>query len=84
MRFLIENLKEVKQIMRLSYHKDTDSLYIHLVERPGVEADEVAPGIVIDFDSHGKPVGIDIDHAKNVIDLTTLDTESLPLKDKSV
>ncbi|GJQ61180.1 MAG: DUF2283 domain-containing protein [Candidatus Scalindua sp. AMX11] len=66
--------------MRLSYHKDTDSLYIHLVEKPGVEADEVAPGIVIDFDSNGKPVGIDIEHAKNIIDLTTLDTESLPLK----
>lgn len=31
--------------MRLSYHKDTDSLYIHLVERAGVEAHEVAPGI---------------------------------------
>ncbi|MCP4988323.1 MAG: DUF2283 domain-containing protein [Colwellia sp.] len=69
--------------MRLSYHKDTDSLYIHLVERPGVDAEEVAPGIVIDFDSQGKPVGIDIDHAKNVIDLTTLDTESIPLKVKS-
>ncbi len=69
--------------MKLSYHKDTDSLYIHLVERPGVDADEVAPGIVIDFDSQGKPVGIDIDHAKNVIDLTMLDTESIPLKVKS-
>jgi len=66
--------------MRLSYHKDTDSLYIHLVERPGVEADEVAPGIVIDFDSNGKPVGIDIEHAKNIIDLTTLNAESIPLK----
>lgn len=69
--------------MRLRYHKDTDSLYIHLVERPGVEADEVAPGIVVDFDANGKPVGIDIEHAMNVIDLTTLDTESLPIKVKS-
>ncbi|MCP4264353.1 MAG: DUF2283 domain-containing protein [Candidatus Brocadiaceae bacterium] len=69
--------------MRLSYHEDTDSLYIHLVERPGVDADEVAPGIVVDFDTNGKPVGIDIEHAKNVIDLTTLETKSLPLKVKS-
>ncbi len=66
--------------MRLSYHPDTDSLYIHLVERPGTEAHEVAPGIVIDFDAEGKPVGIDIDHAQNVLDLTTLESESLPLK----
>jgi len=69
--------------MRLSYHEETDSLYIHLVERPGVDADEVAPGIVVDFDTNGKPVGIDIEHAKNVIDLTTLETGSLPLRVKS-
>nr|VFJ63895.1 MAG: Uncharacterized protein YuzE [Candidatus Kentron sp. FW] len=66
--------------MKLSYHADTDSLYIHLVERPGVEARELAPGIVIDFDDGGKPVGIDIDHAGNVLDLTTVETESLPLE----
>ncbi len=69
--------------MRLSYHKDTDSLYIHLVERPGVETEEVAEGLVIDFDADGKPVGIDIEHAKNVIDLTKLDTESLPINGKA-
>jgi len=69
--------------MRLSYHRDTDSLYIHLVERPGVEASEVAPGIIVDFDTEGKPVGIDVEHAKNVLDLTTIETESLPLKVKS-
>ena len=68
--------------MRLSYHADTDSLYIHLVEHPGVEAREVAAGVVVDFDADGKPVGIDIDHAQNIIDLTTLEAESLPLKVK--
>ncbi|MBT9141379.1 MAG: hypothetical protein DDT30_01971 [Dehalococcoidia bacterium] len=65
--------------MRLSYHADTDSLYIHLVERPGIEAHEVAPGVVVDFDANGKPVGIDIDHAQSILDLTTLEAESLPL-----
>ena len=69
--------------MRLSYHEDTDSLYIHLVERPGIEAREVAPGLVVDFDAEGKPVGIDIDHAQNLLDLTTLEAESLPLKAKA-
>ncbi len=68
--------------MRLSYHSDTDSLYIHLVERPGTEAREVAPGIMVDFDAEGKAVGIDIDHAQNILDLTTLEAESLPLKVK--
>lgn len=69
--------------MRLSYHEDTDSLYIHLVERPGIEAREIAPGLVADFDAEGKPVGIDIDHARNILDLTTLEAESLPLKAKA-
>ena len=69
--------------MRLSYHADTDSLYIHLVEHPGTEAREVAPGLVIDFDAEGKPVGIDIDHARNVLDLSSLETDSLPLKAKT-
>lgn len=70
--------------MRLSYHADTDSLYIHLVEHPGVEAREVAEGVVVDFDAEGKPVGIDIDHAQKILDLTTLEAESLPLKIKTV
>lgn len=69
--------------MKLSYHADTDSLYIHLVERPGTEAREVAHGIVVDFDAEGKPVGIDIDHAQDILDLTTLEAESLPLKVKT-
>nr|VFJ56353.1 MAG: Uncharacterized protein YuzE [Candidatus Kentron sp. DK]VFJ61426.1 MAG: Uncharacterized protein YuzE [Candidatus Kentron sp. DK] len=66
--------------MKLSYHADTDSLYIHLAERPGVKAGEVAPGIVIDFDDTGKPVGIDIEHARDVLDLTSFETQSLPLE----
>ncbi len=69
--------------MRLSYHADTDSLYIHLVERPGVEAREIAPGVVVDFDADEKPVGIDIEHAQNILDLTTLEAESLPVKIKT-
>lgn len=66
--------------MRINYHSDTDSVYIHLTEKPGVEAHEVAPGIVIDFDEKEKPVGIDIENAKNVIDLSTIDIHSFPMK----
>ena len=66
--------------MRISYHADTDSLYIHLIEKPGIEAQEVASGIVVDFDKKGKPVGIDIEHARDVLDLNKLDIESFPVK----
>jgi len=66
--------------MRISYHKDTDSLYIHLVERPGTEAREVASGVVVDFDADGKPVGIDIERAQGILDLATLSVDWLPLQ----
>jgi uncharacterized protein YuzE len=46
--------------MKLSYDKETDSLYIHLSARPSVDSDEVAEGVVLDFDSEGILVGIDV------------------------
>ena len=65
--------------MRISYDKETDALYIHLSEAPGADAEEVAPGVVLDFDEKGNVVGIDIDHASKFMDLTKLETESFPL-----
>lgn len=65
--------------MKFSYYSDTDSLYIELSANPGVDSLEVAPGVVVDFDVDGEIVGIDIDHALKVIDLSRLDAEGLPL-----
>ena len=41
--------------MKLSYEQATDSLYIHLADRPSVNSDEVADGFVLDFDCDGAP-----------------------------
>ncbi len=65
--------------MKLSYYPETDSLYIELSQRPSVDSEEVAPGIVLDYDAEGKVVGIDIDHASKVSDLSVLEAVSLPL-----
>lgn len=65
--------------MKLQYSPDTDSLYIGLQERPSVESEEVAPGVVLDFDANGNVVGIDIDRASELLDLSTLETDFLPL-----
>ena len=54
--------------MRLSYDPETDSLYIHLIEKPGVDSDEVANGVVLDFDDEGGIVGIDVQHASKHAD----------------
>lgn len=66
--------------MKLHYYKETDSLYIDLAERPGVESREIAPGVVLDFDKEGKLVGIDLDHASKVVEMSRLETADLPLK----
>jgi uncharacterized protein YuzE len=64
--------------MKLHYDRETDSLYIDLNARPSVDSREIQDGVVIDLDSKGQIVGIDIQHASQVLDLATLETESLP------
>ena len=70
--------------MILHYYPETDSLYIDLAQRPGAEAREVAPGVVLDFDLDGQLVGIDIDHASQIVNLSELQAISLPLSGVSV
>jgi uncharacterized protein YuzE len=67
--------------MKVYYDKETDSLYIDLSGKAGVDADEVSPGIVLDFDSDRNVVGIDIQHASSIVDLDSLTTEFLPTSD---
>ena len=65
--------------MKLHYDAETDSLYIDLCDKVGVDSEEVALGFVLDLDEDGRPVGIDIEYASKVLDLTTLEAHSLPL-----
>jgi uncharacterized protein YuzE len=65
--------------MKLRYYAETDSLYIDLSERASVDSREVSPGVVLDFDAEGHLVGIDIDGASKVVDLSRLEAEALPL-----
>ena len=64
--------------MKLHYYPDTDSLYIDLNAKPGVDSREVANGVVIDLDAEGNVVGIDIESASTRLDLKTIETEALP------
>ncbi|HKV44162.1 MAG TPA: DUF2283 domain-containing protein [bacterium] len=67
--------------MKLNYYPETDSLYIDLAERPSADSREVVPGVVLDFDSNGRLVGIDIDQARDSVNLTRLEAEALPITD---
>ena len=58
--------------MKLAYHSDTDSLYIDLIDRPSAESREVSEGVVLDYDTEGNLVGIDIDNASRKVQLRRL------------
>ena len=66
--------------MKLHYDPETDSLYIDLNSRPGADAQEIVDGLVIDLDAEGRPVGIDIQHASQNLDLSILETQALPAR----
>jgi len=66
--------------MKVHYYRETDSLYIDLSEKTGVDSREVVPGVVLDLDAAGQVVGIDIDRASKIVDLSKLEAEALPLK----
>jgi len=60
--------------MKLSYHAETDSLYIELLASPGADVTVVNDDIRIDVDASGRAVGIDIDNASKYYDVMNLET----------
>jgi uncharacterized protein YuzE len=66
--------------MKLSYHADTDSLYIDLSTRPSAASREISEGVVLDYDADGRLVGIDIDNASTKVELDKLILSDLPGK----
>ena len=67
--------------MKLNYDAATDSLYIHLADRPSLDSDEVAEGVVLDYDAAGALVGIDVQHASQKADIHRLAVSHMPLTD---
>lgn len=65
--------------MIFQYYPTTDMLYIKLIDRVSTESEEVAPGIVLDFDDRNQVVGIEIEDASKFIDLSRLEVSALPL-----
>lgn len=65
--------------MVFQYYPDTDMLYIQLGDGISTESEEVAPGIVLDFDEHNRVIGVEIEDASKSIDLSRLEVKALPL-----
>lgn len=68
-----------EQVMKFHYYPETDTLYIDLSEKTSMDSQEVAPGVVLDFDAEGHLVGIDIDRASRIVNLSRLEAEMLPV-----
>lgn len=66
--------------MKIEYFPETDSLYIDLADRPGVQVHEISEGILVDVDEEGRAVGVDIDQASKHMNLKTLDLKHLPFE----
>ena len=58
--------------MKFHYYTETDSLYIELTDRSSVDSHEASPGVVLDYDSDGVMVGIDIDNASSITDVSNI------------
>ncbi len=48
--------------MRLRIDREADALYLSLADSPAADSEEVAPGIIVDYDACGYAVGIEMLH----------------------
>ena len=67
--------------MIFDYYADTDMLYIRLADGISVESEEVAPGVVLDFDGDNRLLGVEVEDASKLIDLSRLELRALPIAD---
>jgi uncharacterized protein YuzE len=46
--------------MRLRVDEDADALHLQLVDVPVAESEEVAPGVILDYDKSNQVVGVEV------------------------
>ena len=70
--------------MKLHYYPETDSLYIELSSKPSADSQEVAQGVVLVFDNEHLLVGIDIDKASKLANLSNFEIQGLSMSKLSI
>jgi uncharacterized protein YuzE len=50
--------------VNLHYDPETDAAYLRFSAQVVIESEEVAPGIVIDYDAEGRMVGLEVLEAR--------------------
>lgn len=48
--------------MKLRIDEEADAMHLQLVDVPVVESEEVAPGVILDYDASEQVVGIEVLH----------------------
>ncbi len=46
--------------MKLTVDREADALYLDLDDAPASESEEIAPGVILDYNAEGKVVGIEM------------------------
>ena len=64
--------------MKVRYDPKADALYIDLSDAKIADTDEVAPGVMFDYDEQGTVIGIEVlDASERVGDLSSVSYEVL-------
>src|SRR5262249_21816302 len=72
------------EAMRVRVDHGADAVYLNLTDRPIKDSEEVADGIVVDYDANGRIVGIEIlDASKRTEDPSVLKQFSFDLPNMS-
>lgn len=53
--------------MKIKYDEEADAIYLRFKEGEIAESDEIKEGLIIDYDSEGNPVAIEILNAKEIL-----------------
>jgi uncharacterized protein YuzE len=46
--------------MKLRIDREADALYLRLADAKIIESEEVAPGVIVDFDKRNRVVGVEV------------------------
>ena len=58
--------------IRMSYDAEVDAAYLRFSSAPVLESEEVADGVVIDYDAEGRMVGMEVLNARKHLPLDAL------------
>lgn len=67
--------------MKLKIDQEADALYLTLGDADAVESEEVSPGIIVDYNTDGKVVGIEmlyLSKRTSKLDTGKLEFETVP------